>query len=808
MRAVVPHTWPVNADPATRPSPDRPFLYRFGQTCHDRRWRVIAVWLFTLVGLGALVGGIGSGFATEFSLPDVESAKGFEVLDDRFDGNGAGIGGTLVFEAEQGVTDPGVQPAIEQLLAEIDAIPGVRVVSPYSDEGTRQIAREGENAGLIAYADIELPRDTTIEQAQEVKKQIDALIVPIEGVRIEIGGQVFAEFEPPSAELIGLAFAVVILVVAFGSVIAMGLPIGTAIAGIGVGITTITLLSNLVEMPEFTATIAVMIGLGVGIDYALFIVTRYREEMHAGKNELEAIGTAINTAGRAVLFAGVTVVISLLGMLIMGLSFVNGLAIGAATVVFVTMIASVTLLPALLGFVGGRIEVTRWRGIIAAGLIAVALLGAGLSVSALALALPAAVVVLVAGTFVGPLRRELPVRAPKPLERTIAYRWSRVIQRRPWPAVAIGSVGLLVLALPVLSLRLGFSDEGNYPPETTTRQAYDLLAEGFGPGFNGPLILVAEVPPGADRSALAGIDRALASTPGVAFSSPARPNDPVAPTAAVWQVIPDTSPQAAETEALVDRLRSDVLPGATDATGIDVLVTGGVAVSADFSDYLGGRLPWFLAAVLSLSFVLLMIVFRSVLVPLKAVVMNLISIGAAYGVTVAVFQWGWFGTYLGVDAAGPIEPFIPMMLFAIVFGLSMDYEVFLLSRVKEAYDNGATNDRAVADGLAATARVISAAAAIMVVVFGSFLLETDRVVKLMGFGLAIAVLLDATVVRMVLVPATMELLGDRNWWMPRFLDRLLPKIDVEGHSGEVVQQPAAIDEPDAGPPEREPVGAA
>jgi len=761
------------APQSTRP----PLLARLGRTCHDRRWWVLGAWLVALVAIGGTLSSTGSGYATQFNLPDVESARGFDVLRERFGGQGSGESGSIVFEAEQGVADPAVRQPMEQFLAQVGQIPGVRVTSPYADApGPTRISQDG----TIAYADVELPDDTTIAEARDVRDQIEAVEPSVDGVRIELGGQVFADFEPPNSELLGLAFAVVILIVAFGSVIAMGLPIGTALAGLGVGVSAIGLLSKFVQMPEFTTTIAVMIGLGVGIDYALFIVTRYREELHAGRSETDATAVAINTAGRAVLFAGTTVVISLLGMLIMGLAFVNGLAIGAATVVFVTMIASVTLLPALLGFVGQRIEVTRWRGVIAAGLVALALLGAGLGVGALGLAVPVAVLVLVAGFFVGPLKREVPRRAPKPIDRTFAHRWSRLIQRRPWPALVIGAVGLVVLALPVLSLRLGFSDEGNYPVDTDTRQAYDLLADGFGPGFNGPFLLVGEVPPDVDPAVLAGVTEQLRATEGVAFASPPVPNDPAAPTAVTWQVVPTTSPQDEATFETLSRIRDDVLPAATDGTGVDVLVTGSTAVNVDFSTYLGHRLPYFLVAVLSLSFVLLMVVFRSLLVPLKAVVMNLLSIGAAYGLAVAVFQWGWLSGIFGVSATGPIEPFIPMMLFAIVFGLSMDYEVFLLSRVKEEYDKGAANDRAVADGLAATARVITAAAAIMVVVFGSFLLESDRVVKLMGFGLAVAVLLDATVVRMVLVPATMELLGDRNWWLPRWLQRVLPRVSVEG----------------------------
>jgi RND superfamily putative drug exporter len=493
-----------------------------------------------------------------------------------------------------------------------------------------------------------------------------------------------------------------------------------------------------------------------------------------------------------VLFAGTTVVISLLGMLLMGVSFVQGLAVAAASVVAVTVLASLTLLPALLGFAGQRIELTRWRGLIAAGIAAVALIGIGLGITPLEIGLPLAAIVLIAGFFVGPLKREVPRRPRKPLRETTAYRWSRLIQRRPWPAAIGGALVLLILALPVIGLRLGFSDESNFADDTTTKQAYDLLVDGFGPGFNGPLLLVTEVPDGTDLASLQVVNDAVSGDPGVAFLSPARPNDPQQPSAAVWMLVPTSAPQDEATTDLVNRLRDELLPPAEQAAGIDVSVTGTVAVNIDFSDYLTSRLPYFFVAVLTLSFLLLMVVFRSVLVPLKAVIMNLLSIGAAYGIVVALFQWGWLSDITGVQPA-PIEPWAPMMLFAIVFGLSMDYEVFLLSRVREEWHRTGDSHRSVADGLAATAKVISAAAAIMVFVFGSFILETDRVVKLMGTGLATAIFLDATIVRMLLVPATMELLGDRNWWLPRWLDRAIPNIDVEGHA-EVAPEDTAEEE--------------
>jgi RND superfamily putative drug exporter len=662
-----------------------------------------------------------------------------------------------------------------------------RVESPYAEGGDHQISSQAPDAGRIAYANVEFPDDMEFERGTEIGKQILDDAPDIDGLRLELGGFIFAEFEEPSSELIGMAFAIVILIVAFGSVLAMGLPVGVALFGIGLGTFSITLLSNVLPVPEFATFLGIMIGLGVGIDYALLIVTRYREQLHAGHTVREAIMIAIDTAGRSVLFAGSTVVISLLGMLLMGVAFVQGLAVAAASVVVMTVAASLTLLPALLALAGDRIELTRWRGLISAGLAAVALVGMGLKVTPLMIGLPLAIIVLIAGFFAPPLKRVVPHRPPKPTRETAAYRWSRMIQRRPWTSAIAASLALLVLAIPLFALRLGFSDESNFPDDTTTKQAYELLVDGFGAGFNGPFILVAEVPEGASLDDLEVVTEAAASDPGVAFVSPPQPNDPDNPTAVVWNLAPTTGPQDEATNDLVTRLRTQVLPPAEEIAGTQVALTGMVAVNVDFSDYLTSRYPYFFGAVLALSFLLLMAVFRSLLVPLKAVIMNLLSIGASYGVVVAIFQWGWLSTLTGVEPA-PIEPWAPMMLFAIVFGLSMDYEVFLLSRVREEWHRTGDSRTSVADGLAATAKVITAAAAIMVVVFGSFILENDRVLKLMGTGLATAILLDATIVRMLLVPATMELLGDKNWWLPRWLDRILPNVDVEGHPEPVTDE--------------------
>jgi len=779
---------------------------RLANWCHDRRRLVVGLWLLALVGGGALSGVIGTQFRTEFNLPNVESRAGLDLLEKEFGGGAGGQGGTIVFQSERPVTDPAVEKPMTELFDAVATMPDVEgVVSPYSEDGARQIAPLGEQAGKIAYAEVKLDEDIDVERGAELQKKIAEAAPKIDGVDVEFGGQIFAEFESPSSEILGLAFAIVILILAFGSVLAMGLPVGVSLFGIGIGGISVALLSNVFTIPDFATVLGVMIGLGVGIDYALFIVTRYREQLHAGHTVREATSIAIDTAGRAVVFAGTTVVISLMGMLIMGVSFVTGLAIGAASVVAVTIVASVTLLPALLGFAGERVELTRWRGLIAAGLAALALVGAGLNFTPLLLAFPVAVVVLIAGFFAGPLKREVPMRRQKPLRETIAYRWSRVVQRHPWASVFIGALLLIGMALPVFGLRLGFSDEGNFPENTTTRKAYDLLAEGFGPGFNGPFLMVAELPDGFDAEALAPIQAAVQDDQGVVFVTPAMPNDekdPAAATAVQWAVIPTSSPQAEETTDTVNRLRADVLPAAERAAGVDVALTGSVPVQVDFSEYLASRLPYFFGAVLALSFLLLMAVFRSLLVPLKAVVMNLLSMGAAYGLVVALFQWGWFNGITGIQT-GPIEPFVPMMLFAIVFGLSMDYEVFLLSRVREEWQRTGDSHTSVADGLAATAKVITAAAAIMVFVFGSFVLESDRIIKLFGVGLASSIFLDATVVRMLLVPATMELLGDKNWWLPGWLDRLLPNIDVEGN----VDDELPVDEPpspEAPPQDRTP----
>ena len=754
---------------------------RLGPWCHDRRRLVLGLWIALLVIGNGVAQGIGPNYRADFSLPGAESTDGFEILKEGFGGEGTGYSGSIVWRAEQGVDDPAVKSAMQTYLKDIAGIKGVsRVESPYDQGNEQQISSQGPNAGKVAYATVELPEDIDFPEATKISKKIKDSVPAVTGLRIERGGYILAEYVQPQTEAFGVAFAVVILIVAFGSVLAMGLPIGIALFGIGVGGAMLTLLSRVIQVPDFAPFIGIMIGLGVGIDYALLIVTRYREQLHQGHGIRDSIKIAIDTAGRAVVFAGVTVVISLLGMLLMGVNFVKGMAVGAAVTVLFTVLASVTLLPALLGFAGEKVERTRWRGLVAAAFIAVAMVGVGLAIPVLIMAgFALALVTIVLGFFVPALKREVPHRPAPDRRETLAYRWSRLIQRRPWTSALAGVVALGLLAVPVLSLRLAFSDESNFPDDTTTKKAYDLLVDGFGEGFNGPLFLVARTPGGADVGKLAAVNEAVAKDPEVAFASPPQPNS--AGTAVRWFVVAKHGPQDTATADLVERLRGQVLPPVESTVGTQVAVTGVVASQIDFSDVLSSRMPYFLGAVLVLSFLFLMVVFRSLLVPLKAVAMNLLSISAAYGIVVALFQWGWLGDITGV-APGPIEPWAPMMLFAIVFGLSMDYEVFLLSRVREEWHRTGDSHTSVADGLAATAKVITAAAAIMVVVFGAFMLERDRTTKLMGTGLAVAILLDATIVRMLLVPATMELLGDRNWWLPRWLDRLLPDIDVEGHA--------------------------
>ncbi len=724
-------------------------LQRLAAWCYRRRRRVLLLWVVGLVSASLIGGAIGSSFAQSFSLPGTESQRAADLLRARFPAR-AGDEGQIVFADSAGVRDPAVQARMQAMFAEVARVSGVTSVSsPYESAGAPQIAENGK----VGYATVQLAK-RAFAVSDQTKQDIRRLADQTRGagLRVDLGGRMFQE-QPGlgPTELVGVLAAIVILLVVFGSVLAMGLPIVTALFGIGIGLAFVQLVSHTVSTPDFATQLAAMLGIGVGIDYALFIVTRYRQGLHQGLDPQTAVVRAIDTAGRAVVFAGCTVVISILGLFLMGVEFVRGLAIGASITVALVMLVSITLLPALLGFAGHTIDKLSVPG---------------------------------RRTDEGPTRT------------SVWFRWSRVVQRRPWPAFIGGFALLVVLAVPLFSIRLGFPDTGSSPPSDTTRRAYDLIAQGFGPGANGPLVLAAEYPKGTDPAVLDRLAAAARATPGVAAATPPIANP--AGDAAVIRVIPTTSPQSDRTTSLVNDIRDHVVPRAVRSTDVAVHVGGFTASGIDISERLASRLPLFIGAVLALSFLLLLAVFRSVLVPLKAVIMNLLSIGAAYGVIVAVFQWGWLGDIIGINKAGPVAPFIPMMMFAIVFGLSMDYEVFLLSRIREEYDRTHDNALAVADGLAATARVITAAALIMVTVFGSFVLGDDPNIKIFGLGLAAAVFIDATIVRIVLVPATMELLGDRNWWFPRWLDRITPRLHVEpaphpdDELPELAEEPAGV----------------
>jgi RND superfamily putative drug exporter len=707
-------------------------LQRLAAWSYRHRRRVLVLWIAALIGASAIGASAGSTFSQGFSMSGTESQRAAELLESRF-ASRAGDEGQIVFARAAGVSDPALKAHMEALFAGVAGAPGVSaVVSPYSAAGAPQLSRDG----TVAYATVQFEQrvsDIPKHTLDTIRALTDTTARQLEGTQIALGGRMFQEDAGAGpAELIGILAAVVILLIAFGSLLAMGLPIVVALFGVGIGVAFVKVVSHAVTTPDFATQLASMIGIGVGIDYALFIVTRYRQGLTEGLEPERAVMRAIDTAGRAVVFAGCTVVISILGLFLMGVDFVKGLAVGTSVTVAVVMLASITLLPAILGFAGRTIDRFSVRP-----------RGAGHRSS----------------------------------EPRMWFRWSRVIQRRPWPAFAGGLAILVVLAIPLLSIHLSFPDAGGNPTTDTTRRAYDLVTDGFGAGFNGPLVLAAEFPKGADTPSLDRLVIALRDTPDVAAVTPPTVNP--ARDAAVIRVIPGSSPQSQRTTDLVNTLRKHVIPPALRGSAVQVHVGGRTASSIDVSERLAARLPVFIGAVLVLSFLLLMAVFRSVLVPLKAVIMNLLSIGAAYGVVVAVFEWGWFASAIGVDKTGPIAPFVPMMMFAILFGLSMDYEVFLLSRIREEYDRTRDNAIAVADGLASTARVITAAALIMVTVFASFVLGDVTTIKLFGVGLATAILIDATVVRMVLVPATMELLGDRNWWFPRWLDRLIPRLDVE-----------------------------
>ena len=721
----------VTARPASASRPaEESALARLATWCHDHRWWVLAIWIIGLIGsnVGAQVAG--SNFSNNLS-GGTQSAQ--QLLNTQFPAL-AGSPAQVVISTSAPFADPANRARTQELVAALTPLAHVAsVTSPFGHEGATQISRDGH----IGYARVNFDEAAGDLPAADIQKVIDtAQSFEASGYHVALGGEavgLVAGAKPGPSEGIGILAAIIIMLLAFGSVVAMGLPILTALFGIAVAFAVLDLLTHVVTTPIFAPEIMAMIGLGVGIDYALFVVTRYRQGLAEGRDPRGAVAVSLATSGRAVVFAGSTVILSLLGLFLLQLPFMRGLAIGAIAAVILVMLAATTLLPAMLGFSGRAIDNLAIKRLLQSG--------------------------------------------AEPDERGFWYRWSRGIQHHP-VLFMLGAIGLLVcLALPMFSMRQAFTDAGNDPATTTTRQAFDALATGFGPGFNGPLIIVAQVPAG-QKAAIDRLDAAVRRTPGVAFVSPAQfsPSDK----AAVMVAYPTTAPQAAQTEALDQTLRNRAIPDTTAGTGVTAYVGGETAGSVDAATYLSNRLPWVIATVLLLSFLLLMAVFRSLAIPLKAVIVNLLSVGAAYGVIVAVFQWGWLGGFFGIGATSPIDPWIPLMMFTILFGLSMDYEVFLLSRIREEWRRTGVNSTAVADGLAKTARVITAAAAIMICVFGSFVFgDPLHVLKVFGLGLASAILIDATLVRMVLVPSVMELLGPANWWMPRWLDRIVPNLGAE-----------------------------
>jgi len=710
-------------------SPRVPLLERWARFSHRRRGRIIGGWALILVGLVALQVMYGGKFISEFKNPGAESQRAQDLLEDRFPER-SGEDADLAFEAPQGFNSPEVRNEIETLLAEVAKVEGVTgVEGPY--EFPTYIAENGTIArAVVRWSTLGFDVD---------KGAFDQFIAAVDradespNLRIEAGGGVVWANEDVAfgSESLGILAAVFILLIAFGSVIAMGLPIGAAIFGLGAGFSLLALGANIWKLPDFSPQFAAMIGIGVGIDYSLLVVTRFREGLHTGKDVEDSLVLALTTAGRSVIFAGIVVAISFLGLFVVGLPFVAALGAAGATVVLTSVLVSMTLMPALLSLTGHRVD--RWR---------------------------------------------VPfLHSTEGVDTNSGwYRLSQAIQRRPLPYFLCSAAVLLFLASPILKMELGFTDAGNNPESYRTRQAYDLLVEGFGPGFNGPLFVVVDLSEGG-QDRVDQVVAALRFEAGIVEVGGAVVN-PAGDTVLIV-AIPSTSPQAKETVDLVHHLRDNVIPPSVQGSRAEVLITGATAGNIDAGDKIQDRMPFLFGGVIGLSFLLLLVVFRSVLVALKAAVMNLLSIGAAYGVVIAVFQWGWGGDFIGIQK-GPVETFLPMMMFAVLFGLSMDYEVFLISRIREEYLKSGNNATAVSHGLAATARVITAAAAIMVAVFGSFVLGPDRIIKEFGIGLSTAIFIDATVVRLMLVPATMELLGDRNWWIPKWLDRILPHISVDG----------------------------
>ncbi|GAA0992455.1 MMPL family transporter [Acrocarpospora macrocephala] len=712
----------TNTLPRVEPRTSR--FERLAGWSHRHRWGALIVWVVALVAVTIAAGSVGDDYQNDFSLPGTESQQVADKLADQIP---AQAGGTvqIVLADPDGIGSPQVQAQVAAMLAKVGELPHVRSVrSPYDDRFA--VSRDG----TVAFATVVLDAPSEEVPAADIRELIDtAQAARADGLQVELGGEAVRGAEEGgggAAEGAGLLAALVILVLLFGSVLAASLPIVIAVFAVGATVGLVALASRFVTVAEFTTPLMILVGLGVGIDYALLIFWRYRSELLRGATREQAARTALDSAGRTVFFACCTVIIALMGLAVLGLGSLQGVAVAVALTVLVTMLASLTLLPALLAIMGKRIEkAVRRRG-----------------------------------------------SKARTAEGARWRRWSALVQRRPWPAALVPFAVLLALCLPLLGIRLGFADAGNDAETKTSRQAYDLLAKGFGPGFNGPLLVLVE----GDQQAADAVHHILTDTPGIAAVTPPVPSKDGG--LATVLVFPDTKPQDRETVELVDRLREDVLPQAEQDTGARFLVGGATAAVTDFADAVADRLALFVGVVVGLSMLLLMVVFRSLLIPLKAALLNLLSVGASLGVVTLVFQEGFAGGVLGVEP-GPVEAFVPVMIFAIVFGLSMDYEVFLLSRMHEAWERTRDASHAISEGLATTARVVTAAAGVMIVVFTAFLLDPSRMLKQFGLGLAVAILLDALVIRCLILPAVMHLLGRAAWWLPAPMARRLPRLAIE-----------------------------
>ncbi|WP_406737751.1 MMPL family transporter [Streptomyces sp. NBC_00853] len=709
--------------------------------CMRHRLLAVLIWLLAFGGTAAAAVTTGSAFSNDYEVPGTESGKANALLREAFHGQG-GDTDTIVWRApdRQTVRTPDIEQRMTAALEAVAGLPGVgSVAGPYgpAPESAARISPDGRTA----YAVVTFDQHADSVPKAQARAVVDAAknsTTEAGGLQVELGGRAIQLTEAPTAhlaEVIGVAVAALVLFLAFGSLAASLLPVATALVSVGTAYFGITLLGHAMPVADFAPMLGTLIGLGVGIDYALFIVTRHRKGLARGSTVEEAAANAVATTGRAVVFAGATVCIALLGMLVLRLNFLNGVAIAASVTVVLTVAASVTLLPALLSYIGMRALSRRER-------------------------------------------RKLAAEGPRPEQTSgFAVRWSLFVERHPKLLGAVATAVMLVLALPTLFLHLGTSDQGNNPATSTTRQAYDLLAEGFGPGTNGPLTVVARLDGAGDRLAVDQLAQALRTTEGVASTGPAilnRSGDTV-----VLTVVPDSAPQSRATSDLVDRLRQDVIPAAGHGNSMEVHVGGVTAAYDDFAEVIIGKLPLFVGVVIALGCVLLLLAFRSIGIPLKAAAMNVAAVASSFGVVVAIFQWGWGSELLGLGSAGPIEPFLPVIMVSVLFGLSMDYQVFLVSRMYEEWLETGDNRRAVRVGLAETSRVINSAAVIMISVFLAFVLSGDRIIAMFGIALAAAVALDAFVLRTLLVPALMHMLGGANWWLPAWLDRRLPRISIE-----------------------------